>query len=244
MASPATSAPYCGSAPLPGDIWQRWNGDPLLLLLFAAALVTGAAWLGGDRRSKLAWNGGLAALLIAFVSPLCALSSGLFAARSAHHLLVVALAAPLLGFALAGRCGRLPVALLAAAHILAFWAWHVPGLYAAALANDLFYWLMQTTLLGTGLLFWAALYKGGRAVAEIAALLAMIVQMGLLGAIITFAPTAMYAPHFDTAHLYGVTPLADQQVAGLIMWVGSLPLTLAAGAPLLLRRLSARWAPA
>jgi putative membrane protein len=53
----------------------------------------------------------------------------------------------------------------------------------------------------------------------IAASLMTAVQMGLLGALITLAPRAVYAPHFFTTAAWGLTPLQDQQLGGAIMWV-------------------------
>jgi putative membrane protein len=53
--------------------------------------------------------------------------------------------------------------------------------------------------------------------------------MGMLGALLTFARRPLYAPHADTTLAYGLTPLADQQLAGLVMWVpAALPYLLAA----------------
>ena len=50
-----------------------------------------------------------------------------------------------------------------------------------------------------------------------------MVQMGLLGALITFAARPLYAPHWLTTQDWGLSPLDDQQLAGLIMWApGSL----------------------
>lgn len=234
--------PYCGRAPLPEELWASWNWDLPLLILLAAALVAGTMLFRADPRQRLAWGAGCAVLVAAFISPLCALSSGLFAARSLHHLLVVALAGPLFGYALAGWCRRvahrMPLGLLTGVHVLIFWLWHVPGPYAAALSSDLVYWVMQGLLLGSAALFWGALYSARHGAVQIGALLAVIFQMGLLGAIITFAPTPLYAPHFLTTALYGFSPLMDQQLAGLVMWVGSVPLFFAAGLPLLRRFLA------
>ncbi len=236
--------PYCGRAPLPEDLWLRWNWDPVLLAALTAALVGGIVLMRNAPRQRLAWGTGCAVLLVAFVSPLCALSSALFAARSLHHLLVVALAGPLIGYALARVWRGGPPGLVAGAHILIFWAWHVPGPYGAALSSDVIYWIMQGLLLGSAILFWTALYNAPHGAAQIGALLAGVVQMGLLGAIITFAPQPLYAPHFLTTSLYGLSALEDQQLAGLIMWVASLPLFLGAGAPLLRRFLADAGAPA
>lgn len=214
--------PYCGPAPFPGAIHSAWNLDPLLIAALAAA-----AWLLRSQpiRVKL----GLGILALAYVSPICALSAGLFSARSVHHLLIVFGAAPLLAGILRGRRTiGLPVAFLL--HLAAFWAWHVPPAYQWALSSDAAYWIAQIALLGSSLLFWNALYRNDTsAPAAFFALLAMVMQMGLLGAIISFMPQALYAPHFLTTQIYGLTPLEDQQLGGLIMWVGSLPLTVAAG---------------
>ncbi|MDQ8028281.1 MAG: cytochrome c oxidase assembly protein [Brevundimonas sp.] len=52
--------------------------------------------------------------------------------------------------------------------------------------------------------------------------------MGLLGALLTFADDALYAPHLLTTLAWGLTPLEDQQTAGLIMWAPAAALYLAA----------------
>jgi putative membrane protein len=48
--------------------------------------------------------------------------------------------------------------------------------------------------------------------------------MGLLAALIVFAPRALYAVHFASTAAWGMSPLVDQQLAGLLMWLpASLP---------------------
>ena len=43
----------------------------------------------------------------------------------------------------------------------------------------------------------------------------------LLGAVLTFAPVVFYQPYTVTPRLWeAITPLMDQQISGLIMWVG------------------------
>ncbi len=56
-----------------------------------------------------------------------------------------------------------------------------------------------------------------------------VVQMGLLGALITFAPKPLYGPHLTTTWPWGLSPLEDQQIAGLIMWVPAMIPYLVAG---------------
>jgi putative membrane protein len=207
------------------DLASAWNLDPWLLSVFA--LATLPLWsmrssMAGqaDRRRWYALS--LVVLFVAFVSPLCALSSALFSARVVHHLLLISVAAPLVALAFpAGRAAsgaRLPWLVLI--HVATVWVWHAPAPYAAALASDVLYWIMEATLVGTAALVWRDLLarqtpalRGGLAH------LAIIALMGLLGALITFAPVPLYTHHFLTTEAFGLTALEDQQLAGLIMWV-------------------------
>lgn len=213
-----TWTPYCGAAPSPAELAGRWNLDPVLLaaLALGAALYLTACRRGGRRPSLLVGLGGLA-LVVAFVSPLCALASALFAGRVGHHAVLVAVAAPLLAFGL-GRPRRAPPLMAwTLGHAAVFWLWHAPGPYAWALNHDAAYWLMQAALLGSAVGFWRAV-GAAPPIAAAAGLLVTMMQMGLLGALITFAGQPLYAPHLTTTWAWGLSPLADQQLAGLIMW--------------------------
>ena len=222
--------PYCGVAPVPAEWLSHWNFDALLLVLLAGIAL---AWHLGVGRTDPAkrgyFAGAFALLLVLFVSPFCALTSALFAARVTHHVLLTAAVAPLLVLSMPREQLRVPgsIAGWTAVQTLAFWAWHAPPLYAAALSNDVTYWLMQLTLLGSAVGFWAALRRSS-APAAVAALLFSVVQMGLLGALITFAGRPLYAPHFLTTTTWGLGPLEDQQLAGLIMWAPAAGFYLAA----------------
>lgn len=244
MSAPALWNPYCGPAPLPADWLGRWNLDPLLLLALFAAAGLGLHLLQGTPPGRRgAFAAALILLAILFVSPFCALTSALFSARVVHHVALTAVAAPLIAAALshAPRLGSLAAA--TALHALVFWAWHAPPLYAAALSNDLLYWLMQASLLGSALVLWLAVRRAP-ALAAAAALLATMVQMGLLGALLTFVDTALYAPHFASTYAWGFTPLEDQQLAGLIMWAPAAGLYLAAALLIVGRWLSRQARPA
>lgn len=219
--------PYCGAAPVPGDWLGRWNLDPLLIA--GAAGIAVLLWRNADASSRHRLVFALLLAFMLFISPFCALSSALFSARVTHHVLLAAVLAPLLVYALpADRVRWRPsLALWTGLQAITFWIWHSPGLYAAALSSDLVYWLMQVTLIATAMGFWVALRRAS-APAAIAALLASTVQMGLLGAILTFAQTPFYVPHFLTTRPWGLDPLQDQQLAGLIMWAPSAGLYLGA----------------
>ena len=207
---------YCGAAPTPVELAARWNGDPLLALVLLAG---GAALFMQTRRRMLA-AGAMAALVLAFLSPLCAASVALFSARSVHHLLLTGVAAPLLAAALPLRRSLSPGLALAIA-TLAFWGWHVPAFYDAALAEKPLYWAMQASLLGTAWAFWSAVHAAALPSALVA-VTGGAAQMGLLGALLTFAPRPLYTSHLATTVPFGIGPLADQQLAGLLMWTAGM----------------------
>lgn len=213
-------APYCGAAPIPQELPGRWNLDPILLAVLAAGCGAYVLYRcrGGRGRDGFVAVA-VVVLAVAFVSPLCALSSALFSARVVHHALMVVIAAPLLAFGLPLLGGGIRPGLAAATaiHALALWTWHAPAPYAWALSHDLAYWGMQASLLGSALLFWRTVRRA-TGLSAAAALLATLVQTGLLGALITFAPAPLYAPHMATTVAFGLPALADQQLAGLIMW--------------------------
>ena len=158
---------------------------------------------------------------------LCNLTSALFSARVVHHVLLTAAIVPL---ALAGLSARLRERLQVLGpgaavllHAAAMWAWHAPGPYAWALSTVPGYWLMQATLAGSAAAVWLCVLGAERGAATIAAG-GTFLQMGFLGAIILFAGQPLYAPHLLTTAPWGLSALADQQLAGLVMWVlGALP---------------------
>lgn len=219
------SLPYCGPAPLPQDLWRSWNLDPLLLLALAMAGAVLMARTAPGRR--LAAAAGWGALVVAFVSPLCALTVALFSARAAHHVLILTLAAPALACA-APLLPRLPAGLSLAAVTIAMIAWHLPGIYAAAWSSDLVYWALQLAMLLPAWAFWSAVLRpgaGGQEALQRGVLVGGFAGvMGFVGAILTFAPRLFYLQHVEGAAMWGLDPLSDQQLAGLVMWVpGFLP---------------------
>lgn len=209
---------YCGPAPLPDELWGRWNLDPWLIgFLAVVSIIVFVRPI--NRRHRPAYAGALALLIVIFISPLCALTVALFSARVVHHVLLVAVVAPLIACALVRRrnLGAL-LTPLAGLHAAIFWLWHAPDLYQLALSSTPVYWVMQVTLLGSATLLWSAVFAAtpGKA---IAGLLFLTIQMGLLGALLVFSSSPLYGPHFTTTGSFGLSPLDDQQLAGLIMWV-------------------------
>lgn len=226
-----TAIPYCGSSPLPSELWSRWNFDPALLIVLAALVIWHATHarvfeLGSPRWRRVSFIAGWVLTTLSFVSPLCALGVALFSARVTQHMLLALCAAPLIALAHLARARprsgveASPV-LAGGVFAVALWVWHLPSLYDATLQSSLLYWLMHASIGGTALLFWLSILSPskGFALARIGAGFMAIVQMGLLGALITVAPRVLYRSHLATAPAWGLDALEDQQLGGLIMWV-------------------------
>jgi putative membrane protein len=128
----------------------------------------------------------------------------------------------------------LPV-VAAVAHVAVLWVWHLPPLYTAAIVSTPVHIAEHAMMLGSAAWVWATIVSSGgpiRRPSPVAAL-AMFVTATLsvgLGALLTFAPAAVYPIYADGAAAWGTTALADQQQAGAMMWSLSGLVYMAAGA--------------
>ncbi|HEV7374008.1 MAG TPA: cytochrome c oxidase assembly protein [Pyrinomonadaceae bacterium] len=110
-----------------------------------------------------------------------------------------------------------------AIHAIALWVWHAPALFQATLTSDLVHTLQHLSFLGSALLFWWALIHGRRGLmgygAAVLYMFTTSVHSGVLGALITFAHSVWYPAYASSTASWGLTPLEDQQLGGLIMWI-------------------------
>lgn len=215
---------YCGSPPVPGAM--AWNLDPpliacLIALGLAGMVLTWRLALAPLRRWALLC--GWAVLSLALISPLCNLSVALFSARVGQHMLIAFMAAPLLAWGLPGtRKARSPLgaALMAAGPFAAaLWFWHLPGPYDWTFRSDGAYWVMHVSLAVAAVLLWRLLLDARLPAASLVASGLTSLQMTVLGAVYTFAGRAVFAVHAGTTAPWGLSPLEDQQLGGLIMWI-------------------------
>lgn len=239
---------------------ELWVVLPLtaLLVLYARGVQVlhgSSRRLRATRPAALAAFGtAFATLLICLIWPLDALAEFSFAAHMGQHMLLIAVAAPLLVYAepavplqralpMLGRLARqrplrrllriaLRPRLAFLLHAVVIWGWHAPVVFELGVRNDAVHVLGHLAFLGTALLFWTALRQAGRAGADgygVAALAALgtLMHMGILGGLITFAPRLLYQVYAERG-IATLTPLEDQQLAGLIMWVpAALPYVIA-----------------
>ena len=206
-----------------------------------------------------AFCAGWLALIVALVSPLDALGGRSFALHMVQHELLMLVAAPLLvlGKPLAVWAWALPQSALkfaaaavhaegwrtfwqrltapAAAwslHAAALWAWHAPALFQAGLQSEAVHVLQHASFLLSALLFWWAVLRGRAGAMAVLYVFTTLLHTGFLGALLTFAPAVWYPAYGGTAP-FGLTPLEDQQLGGLIMWVPAGAILMLAGLALL-----------
>jgi len=222
------SQPYCGQYAPQAAWYGQFNLDPLLI----AALALAAAWAGlGARNLRRVRWAVVAVAAILWLSPFCPASATLLSLRVVHHLAVMLVLAPLLASSWRvvpdRRATPLRASLWALASAASFAVWFWPAAYSAAWQSDAAYWVMQIVMLAASAAFWRALFvlvRSGLTLAVIPACAIASAAMGAIGAMLTFAPQVLLAEHLGTTLALGVAPLADQQMAGLVIWVfGMLP---------------------
>jgi cytochrome c oxidase assembly factor CtaG len=192
-------------------------------------------------------SAGLAVTAAALCPPVHRMAETLLTAHMIQHLALVLVASPLLAAArplitivrALPRPARRLVARLAAAvparrrlgaalrhpggvwaaHACVLWAWHMPWLYDRAVDSAALHAVEHASFMATGVAFWSVLVRprerrrlgvGGGLVY----LFTAAIQSTVLGALLALAERPWYA-----AHAGGLSPLHDQHVAGLIMWI-------------------------
>ena len=184
-------------------------------------------------RHALPLLAGLAALLAAWAGPLPDLADRLFAGHMARHVLVVAVAAPLLALAVAPRLAgtragaalaSAPV-LLAAVEMVVMWGWHLPAAHDWARLSRAGLLAEQGSFLLVSLALWLAALMPGAALAGAGGLLLTSMHLTLLGAILTLAPRPLFA---QCGGALGLSPLDDQALGGTLMLAAG-PLVYLAG---------------
>jgi putative membrane protein len=108
-------------------------------------------------------------------------------------------------------------------HGVALWVWHVPVLFQATLESDLVHTLQHLSFFVSALLFWWALIYGHHGLmgygAAVLYVFSTAMHSGLLGALLTFTTRLWYPAYRELAARWGLTPMEDQQLGGLIMWI-------------------------
>jgi putative membrane protein len=109
-------------------------------------------------------------------------------------------------------------------HGLAIWVWHAPQLFERAQASFAMHTLQHAAFLFTAILFWWSILRPkprahGAIGVAVLCLFATMLHTGALGVLLTFAQTLWYPASAAELPSLGLTPLEDQQLGGLIMWI-------------------------
>jgi cytochrome c oxidase assembly factor CtaG len=108
-------------------------------------------------------------------------------------------------------------------HAIALWTWHIPLLFEAVQRNEAIHTAQHLSFLISALLFWWALIHGPQGAmgygAAVLYLFTTSIHSGALGALLTIAGSVWYPSYTDLTASWGLTPLEDQQLGGLIMWI-------------------------
>lgn len=110
------------------------------------------------------------------------------------------------------------------AHAVTLWVWHLPELYGAALNNAFVHDLQHLTFFITACLFWRVVIDPSSRLRlnpglGVLYLFTTSLQATLLGVFMALSPRLWYTDYAGTTERWGLTPLEDQQLAGLIMWM-------------------------
>lgn len=156
-----------------------------------------------------------------------------FPGHMLRHMLLVAVAAPLLalGLPVLGRFAP-PVTLAAALEFLVVWAFHLPALHVPAQLMPGAFALEQAAFLLAGIAVWSSALPPTHPLAGAGGLLLTSMHMTFLGALLIFAPEPLYPPE-----ICGPDPVAGQQAGGILMLVIGTPIYLVGGLILTARTL-------
>jgi putative membrane protein len=185
------------------------------------------------------FSAGILTILIALVSPLDSLGDQLMVMHMVQHMLLLDIAPILLILGLTKvllrpvtrrlntierRAGYLAHPVFAVFLYVGFlWLWHIPAIYDQAQGNGAVHALEHLCFFSAGALYWwhvlspirSRMRLGG--MGPIAYMTSAKLLVGILGIVLAFAPRVIYPFYAHKPHYWGLTPLQDQSMAGLVM---------------------------
>jgi len=223
--------------------WNTWDLHPSVVigLVLLGGLYVYLGGLRSPRRHVVSFAGALAVLFVALNGPLHNLSDTyLFSAHMAQHLVLTLVFPPLLLYGCpAGvvrpllrpkwvmAVGRVVTRPLAAAVLFTapIVIWHVPVLYEAALRHHNLHILQHLVFLTTAVIMWWPVLSPVPELPRIPHLLQLLylfllgIPMSVTGALISLSDSMLYPFYAAAPRVWGLSPLEDQQIGGLLMWV-------------------------
>ncbi len=225
--------------------WTAWHLEPTLIagmFLASGAYLWGLRYARGTAPwwRPAVFFAGIGIVFLSLASPLDAAAGWLLSLHMLQHIGLTTLGPPLILLGLPPEplrkllpesTGRFALArtltspfIAGAIFILNMWLWHIPPVYEAALSHQFVHDQMHAAFLATGLLFWWPIVAplpelssaGGGA--RLLYLFVTGFPMGVLALLLLSSQSVIYGFYANQpAQLWGVDPLSDQQVAGVIM---------------------------
>ncbi len=221
--------------------WTALLSVVVLVSLYAAAWRRARR---AERHRPPLWRlalfaGGIFTILVALVSPLDSLGDQMMVMHMVQHMLLLDIAPILLILGLtkvllrpvtrrlttierrAGFIAHPAFAVIFYAGVL--WLWHVPALYDKAQGNGFIHACEHMTFFLAGSLYWwhvLSPIRNRRRLAGLGPVAYMAggkLLVGLLGVALAFAPTVIYSFYAHQPSYWGLSPLEDQMMAGLVM---------------------------
>ena len=199
---------------------------PITLALAGIAVVYLCVWRRLPAFRAAAFLGGVCVVWLAIASPLAALDHELLTIHMVKHLLLMAIASPLI---LLGVPARRPMqslnrtALCWLAGTAAVIGWHVPAAFQLALGSHWWHTVENATFLLAGLLFWWPVVQSrpslGQAWSMPLYLFLATLPCDILSAFLAFCGRVVYPSYLAAPRLFDLSPLEDQEFAGALMWV-------------------------
>lgn len=240
------ASPLLAAAPSPDASWTLAPGLILALAVYVAVYVVRwrRSRAPGEPHPPsagrlLLFLGGILVLAVALMSPIDRLGEQILAMHMVQHVLLLDVAPILLILSLTKvllrpatryihrleqRLGWLSSPVFAVIfYTLAMWVWHIPALYDAAARDGAVHVLEHVTFTTAGVIYWWHLLSPvstrlrREGTTPVVYMVSTKVTVGLLGILLTFAPTAIFDYYKGQPQYWGLTPDADQALAGAIM---------------------------
>jgi putative membrane protein len=124
-------------------------------------------------------------------------------------------------------------------------AWHIPAIFALGMRSAAWHLFEQLSFLATGMLFWRPIVQPPEAASRqdlsmVLYLFFATLPCDILSGFLVFSDRVVYPMYFSSSHLFGFSPLIDQQCAAALMWTCVTIVYFVAGVIMTMRFLSPR----
>ncbi len=204
-----------------------WSWNPEALLLVPTLTI---GYVAAVRRHPTSpwriacWVGSMALIWAVSITPIETISLGYLLSVHLIQNVVLAEWAPLLFVlaippSLAALLPRVPPVPALALWVVNYGVWHLPWIYDAALRHQhTLLHLEHALYFGTGVLLWWPIVHGSlRSGAKAAYLFAAFLLASPIGLMMALVPEPIYDFYEDAPRLWGLSPILDQQIAGVSM---------------------------